>query len=165
MTPYTFTELQDNLQLFLFHVAHVSQSYSIAFKIMYHTGCRFSELRSISRFSFTALNQIQLTPLKNSNNRIFSTENIPTEFLNFITTQNNYFQMLNLSTASYYFKVYFAHKAVYHNTKLLTTHLFRHHFAKSLKNQGLSDQEIQQVLGEKDIRNSNNYIYSALTYE
>jgi integrase len=163
MLPYSNDNLQSDLQVFLSRVANVSQSYYIAFNVMFFYGCRFSELRQINRFSNIDSTSFSIIPEKNNNIRTLSKTNLDSVFANFIMTQNQYFSMLNLSTGSYYFKQFYAKKIVYHETKVLTTHLFRHNYAKSLKFQGLTDQQIQLNLGEKDIRNSNNYIYSQLT--
>ena len=163
MLPYSDENLQLDLQVFLSHVATLSQSYYVAFNVMYHYGCRFSELRQINRFSNIDSYLFSIMPEKNNNIRTLSKNNLDSIFANFIATQNDYFKMLNLATGSYYFRKFYAKKIVYHETKVLTTHLFRHNYAKSLKLQGLSDLRIQIELGEKDIRNSNNYIYSQLT--
>ena len=164
MLPYTFLSLQSDLQAFLIAVERVNVSYFIAFRVQMFTGCRFSELRNIARFSVVDSSHFSLIPEKGNDVRYFDNSIVPAEFLTYINNQDNFFEMLRLSTASNYFRYCFRSIRVFHGDKQLTTHLFRHHFCKYLKKDGFTDAQIKTALGEREQKNADNYIYSDLYY-
>lgn len=164
MLPYSFQALQSDLQGFLNIVNRISPTYWLAFKVQYVTGCRFNELRSINRFQIVDSTDFSLQPQKGNNLRTLPISIIPTAFLSMIQSQNDYFEGLTQSTASYYFRNFYFGKRIFHNNKQLTTNLFRHHFCKDLYNSGYTVSQIATNLGERDQKNAENYIFSDLKY-
>ena len=164
MLPYSFEALQSDLQGFLTTVNRISPTYWLAFKIQHVTGCRFNELRFINRFLIVDSSNFTLQPQKGNNLRTLPISIIPTEFLSMIQAQDDYFQGLRQSTASYYFRTFYFGKRIFHDNKQLTTNLFRHHFCKSLYNSGYTVAQIAYNLGERDQKNADNYIFSDLVY-
>ena len=164
MHPYNFQSLQSDLQGFLNSIERISATYHLAFRVQYVTGCRFNELRQISRFSIIDSTDFSLQPQKGNNLRTLPISIIPPEFISMIQAQDDYFQSLTQSTASYYFRTFYFGKRIFHNNKQLTTNLFRHHFCKALYNSGYTVSQIAYNLGERDPKNAENYIFSDLVY-
>lgn len=164
MYPYNFQALHSDLQGFLNTIKRISATYHLAFSVQYITGCRFNELRQISRFSIIDSSDFSLQPQKGNNLRTLPISIIPSEFLSMIQAQDTYFEGLTQSTASYYFRTFYYGKRIFHNNKQLTTNLFRHHFCKSLYNSGYTVSQIAYNLGERDQKNAENYIFSELYY-
>lgn len=165
MEVYTFEALQSNLQGFISLQNILTDVYRIAFRAQYATGCRFTELAEPNRWTFLAPNSITLQPLKSGNLRTFNALTLPADFVQLVRNSSLYLSNLNLSTGSYYFRKFYPQKKVYHLDKVITTHLFRHHYAKSLFAEGKTRTEIQILMGEVDIKNSNGYIDSVLMFE
>ena len=164
MYPYNFQSLQTDLQGFLNTIERISPTYHLAFSVQYVTGCRFNELRQILRFSIIDSSDFSLQPQKGNNLRTLPISIIPPEFISMIQAQDDYFQGLTQSTASYYFRTFYFGKRIFHNNKQLTTNLFRHHFCKALYNSGYTVSQIAYNLGERDKKNAENYIFSYLMF-
>ena len=164
MYPYDFQSLQKDLQGFLNTIERISPTYHLAFSVQYVTGCRFNELRQISRFSIIDSTDFSLQPQKGNNLRTLPISILPPEFISMIQAQDDYFQGLTQSTASYYFRTFYYNKRIFHDNKQLTTNLFRHHYCKYLYNAGYSISQIANNLGERDLKNAENYIFSDLYY-
>ena len=164
MYPYNFQSLQTDLQGFLNTIERISPTYHLAFSVQYVTGCRFNELRQILRFSIIDSSDFSLQPQKGNNLRTLPISIIPPEFISMIQAQDDYFQGLTQSTASYYFRTFYFGKRIFHNNKQLTTNLFRHHFCKALYNSGYTVSQIAYNLGERDKKNAENYIFSDLMF-
>ena len=164
MHPYNFQSLQSDLQGFLNSIERISPTYHLAFRVQYVTGCRFNELRQISRFSLVDSTQYNLIPQKGNNVRILPLNLLPPDFIAMIQSQDDYFEGLTQSTASYYFRTFYYNKRIFHDNKQLTTNLFRHHFCKSLYNSDYTVAQIAYNLGERDQKNAENYIFSDLMF-
>ena len=164
MYPYNFQSLQTDLQGFLNTIERLSATYHLAFRVQYVTGCRFNELRQISRFSIIDSTQYSLQPQKGNNLRTLQLNLLPPEFISMIQAQDTYFEGLTQSTASYYFRTFYFNKRIFHDNKQLTTNLFRHHYCKYLYNAGYSIAQIANHLGERDQKNAENYVFSELYY-
>lgn len=164
MLPYNFQSLQADLQGFLNSIERISATYYLAFRVQHVTGCRFNELRYINRFSIVDSTDFSLQPQKGNNLRTLPISIIPSEFLSMIQSQDDYFEGLTQSTASYYFRTFYFNKRIFHDNKQLTTNLFRHHYCKFLHNAGYSISQIANNLGERDQKNAENYIFSNLYY-
>lgn len=164
MHTYNFQSLQSDLQGFLNTIERISATYHLAFRVQYVTGCRFNELRQISRFSIIDSTQYSLQPQKGNDLRTLQLNLLPPEFISMIQAQDTYFEGLTQSTASYYFRTFYYNKRIFHDNKQLTTNLFRHHYCKYLHNAGYSITQIASLLGERDQKNAENYIFSDLYY-
>ena len=164
MNPYDFQSLQTDLQGFLYTIERISATYHLAFRVQYVTGCRFNELRQITRFSIIDSTQYSLQPQKGNDLRTLPLNLLPPDFIAMIQAQDDYFEGLTQSTASYYFRTFYFNKRIFHDNKQLTTNLFRHHYCKDLHNAGYSITQIARLLGERDQKNAENYIFSDLMF-
>lgn len=134
-------------------------TYYNEFRLQYDTGCRIKEAVDKSFWSYSFPNWI-LEPQKNNNLRTFSPAELSQNSLEYLFSPwqlipdkfyNKYDYVFQNSTEGRVFTV---------GQKHCTTHIFRHLYAKRLKNEGLLDFEIQIKLGEKTIDSARNYIYS-----
>lgn len=164
MKTYSSQDLASDLQSFLISVSEVSHWYFEFFYIQSITGCRFIELKEGVRWSVADQTHLLLFTAKGSSPRIFKKDSFPLYFIQSVTAGTCYFNRITNSTASYYFKVFYPKKRVFHGQHPLTTHLFRHNFAKQLYLANYSRLEVQSEMGEKSIFNSNSYIDSDLEY-
>lgn len=128
------------------------------------TGCRKQEPIISDIWSLVNDRSIMLKPQKNNNNRYFDLKIFPDWFLSEFLNNPNYFNLLYPSTINYQIILGSGPFQAKHGTKLLSANLFRHYYAKKLHFEGLSDYDIKIELGEKDIKNAQNYIYSKLTF-
>jgi hypothetical protein len=138
---------------------------SILFDIytnLYLTGLRANELLEFIRWTALLNSTLQCDTEKNSGNRIFTEEELTTNFYTLIINNQEPYIYNSYSTILRYFRMFRTFPDIFHNQKSLNLSLFRHNKCKLLHNAGKTDEEIQQYLCEIDVRNSNNYIYSQL---
>lgn len=162
MILYELSHIQADLIQFKERIAGFNPCYSSLFNTMFNFGFRIGEMTNVSRWNISELPSIIIDTEKNSNNRIiqlsdlddFAKQRIEMGLFPFLNTSN--------SVANYFFKVYFPKSRIIIDTKSVTTHLFRYYNFKYFSAIGLSDIEIGQFMGEKEINNTINYINSQL---
>ncbi len=130
--------------------------------ILFKNGLRAREVHEMDRWSRNPDKTFTCITEKNSNPRIFTTEDLSEYFIYHINNNLNAWNYNSYDTMNFYFKRSSNCANIKHMYKNLSISLYRHHFCKQLHELGWTDEAIQAKLGEKDIRNSNNYIYSVL---
>ena len=130
--------------------------------ILYNTGLRARELHTMNRWAVNPDKTFTCTTSKGSNPRIFTCDDLTAYFINAIQNYLNAWEYNSYDTMNLYFNRNSSCGSIKHLNKYLSLSLYRHHFCKKLHYEGYSDEYIQAKLGEKDLRNSNNYIYSEL---
>lgn len=136
------------------------QAYN-TFGILYYSGFRISEIINLDVLDLNN-GTFVMQPLKNNNIRTLSYSEFPLDFRDIIKHSTNVFLFNSVSSAQHFFSNHWKYKTIFHKTKNVASHLFRHNYAKKLKNQGLTDGQIQLKLGEKQLSSAQNYIYSIL---
>lgn len=134
------------------------------FKVMYYTGCRISDVLSYSNWVVLLDGRVQLQPLKGNNLRYFEVHELPDYFYNNIVNNVNQFNGLFYGACEYHLKQITDTKDFRQSNKKLTTHLYRHNYAKKLHDSSKTDEEIRIILGETNISSARNYIYSSISY-
>ncbi len=158
----TYEELNESLIDFLLRIHSFDFYLHDFFSNQFQTGIRYIELYELIRWSYIDDNQIILNTAKDSYDRTFTSNDITFPFYESIITGEFLYNTCAYTTTSRYFKRYYRWPGVYVGTKSLSTHIFRHHKAKQLKHEGLTDLEIQLYFGEKDLKNVQTYIYSQI---
>ena len=130
------------------------------FEVMYFTGCRASEAIDQSLWGLTNPGVIILKPNKGNNSRIFNLNEIPESYQEYLKCDTVQRFAPKYDQLNYNFKQLFIYPQVYIGDKKCTLHLFRHDYAKRLKDMGLTDSEVQDKLGEKSISSVMAYIDS-----
>lgn len=134
------------------------------FQNLKNTGLRFSELKHTEKWYFDENLTLWVPTLKGGNPRSNIQNLITPWLLTHITTNSNPFLRIDNSTASYWIYSFLPVGNLYHESKVLKTHLFRHLLAKQMHQSGKTTQEIMTFFGEVDLRNMNNYINSDIYY-
>jgi len=136
------------------------QAYN-TFGILYYGGFRISEIISLGTLDLNN-GTFVMQPRKGNNVRTLSYTDFPLDFRDIIKHSTSVFLFNSVSNAQHFFSNHWKYKTIFHKTKNVSSHLFRHNYAKKLKSQGLTDGQIQLKLGEKQLSSAQNYIYSIL---
>ena len=155
-------ELNLKLQAALSAIQHFDSVLYSFFNLLYLSGCRAREPYNYKNWTVYNPSTIYLQPEKDNNRRIFNVSELDPVFVDALKDGVVIYNVARYNTACFYFHRFFYYPIVKHNTRSLSLNLFRHNRAKQLQISGQTDEEIQNYLGEKDIKNSNNYIYSVL---
>lgn len=135
------------------------------FELMYLTGCRASESIDPKLWSILSETQIKLRPLKYNNDRLFLKNDIECFLIdNLIAGNLNVFD-LNYSKINYHILQQVRSYKITIGDKSSSLHLFRHNYARRLKDKGFTDAEIKIKLGERNQSSANSYIYSVIKSE
>ena len=160
----THQTLQIILQGFFSNIKGKSYIYYDFFWNLYKTGLRCSELKDFSLWEIHDGGNIVINTLKGGaprcNMELYLTPFCVSSFL----AGNSCYSRLAPSTLCYWLETFLPMHFIYHDSKSIKTHLFRHSKAKELHYNGLSDSEIALFFGEKDLGNMRNYINSDLYY-
>lgn len=134
------------------------------FELLYVTGLRYNDVLLISSSSVVG-DDIVLYPSKFNAKRTIPLLSVPSDFRYHLTYQQLPFYNIPYSTIVRDFRL--ARPCTARNTesKEMLLHIFRHNYMKKLFMQGLSNQEIANVMGEKHVSSANCYIYSSIFYE
>jgi integrase len=163
MRVISFQELETSLQAFLYRMQNKDvYAYDLA-TLLYYTGIRQEEAYNVSRWlqldEFTA----RLQPQKGNNIRDIPKSNITQYFWNSIAAQTPTYQEIRYSTFARFIYHNYLLYPVYHDKKIITTHLFRHYRMKKLYNIGMSIADIASYFGEIDQGNIEDYVFSDLS--
>lgn len=133
------------------------------FETMYLLGCRAREVTDISLWEIADGGSIVLSPLKNNDKRVFSKEYVSEVFYDYIVAGAFPLQGVNYSRLQQEFKRLSLYNHIYIGNKKASLHLFRHNFVKKLVSQGHTEEEIKNILGEKNIKSVKSYTESVYT--
>lgn len=135
------------------------------FEIMYYKGVRAQEATNLERWYFINPTTIILSPLKYNDKRTFNKEELPASFLDYLKSYPQIPYFFNYDRTNYLFNLYTNYSSIYIGEKKSTLHLFRHNFVKKLVAEGKTDTQIQQILGERQLRSAQAYINSVFSTE
>jgi len=131
-------------------------------EMLYKTGLIFSEVMEFDRWEFNTDGTLTVKTAKFSNPRIFEVSELGENFVIALVNEEQFFRGTSPTTVRYYIKRFLNYSNLKVKNKNVSTHLFRHNKAKSLKQEGKSDVQIQAYLGEKEITSAMTYIYSTV---
>lgn len=133
------------------------------FLVYYQLGTRAREPLRRNLWTFADKNTIILMPQKNNAPRLFLRREIPRNFLEHLKHPDFLEITPSYSQLNYLFKQAFPYNNLYVGKKSSTLHLFRHNYARALKWQGYTDEEIKIKMGEHQQSSADEYIYSEIT--
>ena len=162
MKELSFEALRQELQRLISSTQTLSIYYYSFFCDLYATGLRFEELRNPTAVIAHDNDTVTFACEKGSYNRTFNRNSLSSYFNDRLDQGKEAYQYLTNDSASRLFLRFTINKRFWVGTKRESNHLFRHHYAKNLHNQELSDQEIQIMMGEVSIENARSYIYSSI---
>lgn len=141
----------------------INEEYRFLYEVLYYSGCRINDVLEFNRWSVLMNGNVQLQPQKGNNLRVFQSVELPYLFYDNLINNYNCFENILYGKAEYHLKTLINKYDIRRNKKKLTTHLFRHNYAKKLHDIGKTDTEIQLILGEKHLISAQNYINSNLS--
>ena len=141
-------------------IAKHEQIFYPFFEVMYDLGVRAVESFDMSRWRIDASGVVILQPQKGNDVRIFDKNLLSSTFLSYIKGEINIPDYINYDRLNSAFRRYTMYYNIYVGNKKSSLHLFRHNFVKQQMLLGYSDEEIQQILGERNIKSAQAYISS-----
>ena len=133
------------------------------FETLYNTGCRAGEVLDLSRWKIAEGGAVVLSPQKGNDKRIMNQEVIGDQFLAMIKGEAPFPTAINYDRLRYQFKALSLYHHMYVGDKKASLHLFRHNFVKKLLASGHDEEEIQEILGERNIKSVKSYTESKFT--
>lgn len=153
-------DLDNNLKSILLSVKKIDPYLYPSFSAMYYCGCRASESINADLWTIKNDHSYILTPLKNNNERVFESFEVPFEFQLFLENMKLQPTSINYEKLRYRFKSFSLYPRIWIGKKESTCHLFRHNYVKRLMSAGYSHEEIRIKLGEKNLSSAMSYIES-----
>lgn len=132
-----------------------------SFSLLLNTGIRAEEIDT-NLWEKRTDGNFELIPQKRNNARIFSPSEIPILWQNAVINQNPIFYTNSYSTLLRAFHNTKNWTKIYIYTKEISIHLYRHLYARNLKELGLTDEQIKDKMGEKKQSSADSYIYGKL---
>ena len=130
------------------------------YECMYFLGCRSIETIERDRWEFVEDNFLILRTSKKNNQRIFKINDVPNSFLEYLNNESLEDNFVTYQKLNYNFNKYFIYSHIYVGNKECRLHLFRHNYVKILIEQGFTNEEIKDKLGEKNQSSADVYINS-----
>lgn len=133
-------------------------------KNLYNTGCRFTEVQQVWRWETDGQGNYFCYTAKNSNDRTFTTNDLTQPFRNAINGADEIYRVCLPDSFDRYINRNLSNFKIYAGAKPLTTHIFRHNKIRQLSDQGQTDQQIADYLGEVSIANITRYRTQTITH-
>lgn len=159
------TDLENTLSSALSNQLLYSKELKICANMQYMTGARANDILNFSRWTLLANGNVQLQPQKNNLLRIFTPEEVDSGFYSALVDNYNYFEGLYYRKYEYYLER-ILHSHIFRvNQKPVCTHLFRYNYARKMKENGFTDVDVKDKLGERQLVSAQAYIYSQISWE
>ena len=159
------TDLENTLSQALSSQLLYSKELKICANMQYMTGARANDVLNFTRWTLLANGNVQLQPQKNNLLRLFTPEEIDSNFYEALVIDSNCFEGLFYRKYEYYLER-ILHSHIFRvNQKPVCTHLFRYNYARKMKENGFTDAEIKEKLGERQLTSAQAYIYSQISWE
>ena len=130
--------------------------------MQYLTGARANDVLQFSRWTLLYDMSVQLQPQKSNNLRVFMPEDVDPIFYGFLVDNINPFAGLHYRKYEYYLSQILNKNWFTIGDKKAGSHLFRHNYARKLKDGGMSDAMVMAKLGEVSTTMANFYIYRTI---
>lgn len=141
-------------------IAKHEQIFYPFFEVMYDLGVRAVESFDISRWRIDASGVVILQPQKNNDVRIFDKNLLSDTFISYIKGELKVPEFINYDRLNSAFRRYTMYYNIFVGNKKSSLHLFRHNFVKQQMLLGYGDEEIQQILGERNLKSAQAYTNS-----
>ena len=165
---YTFSELELQLNAFIFLCSMRSEYYADAYRVLSSTGCRPVELFNQDRWSIYDDQYVRLQPAKSNQPRLLPFNLFPSSYISSIY-QGQIFSC-NLSRPTFerlFYQLYYRRPTYILDNSFfqpIGIYLFRHFRMKQKFQELGSIQAVSEWFGEVDNKNTENYINSQLFY-
>lgn len=160
---YSYSQLDTAARDFLHSIERFDPIMGSIFRTMYRTGCRFHEVKDLSRWCKIDNNHFECSTLKKNHNRIFTSQSLDPLLISQLHDNFDMYALTSYSNCLLWFQRLFPYQNIYVGKTKIATHLFRHLYAKKWSRKGLSDVEVQHKMGEKNLVSALSYIRSSIT--
>jgi integrase len=148
-------------------IVYSSLLYSKALKmcanVQFMTGARANDVLDFSRWAYIGSSTFTLNPQKGNLQRVFNVSELPPAFAAMLQANINPFNRIFYRKYEYYVNQVIGWRLLECGDRGLSTHIFRHNYARQLKVNGWSDNDIRLKLGETHLSSAQAYIYSNIT--
>lgn len=144
-------------------VAKYDQLFYPFFEVMYDLGVRAVESFELERWRVDPSGVIILQPQKGNDIRVFDPTLLSATYLAYITGEIKVPSYINYDRMNSVFKRYTMYHGIFVGDKKSSLHLFRHNFVKQQMLLDYTPEEIQQMLGERNLKSVMSYIDSVFT--
>lgn len=135
---------------------------TLALQVLYITGCRPIEVCEPFRWQQVANNQLQLTPVKFSNNRCFGIELFNQQWLQLLQNNDVYITQINYRKLQYHWYKKIGKFGISTGNKKSLLHLFRHNYIKKNLENVQTLEQLQYLVGHKDSNSTVGYLTSTI---
>lgn len=161
--PLNLEQLQEfTFQLYSGVPSYYGEPFFYCISLLYYNGLRINELANIPKWQLKNQDEYEAPTEKDGNNRIVTVHDGQDSILQSVIDQTNYVYTRDWRAYSRYVKAFFGGPYFVTQDKVLTTHLFRHTFIKTLADEGNSVAEIKELTGLKSDTVVNGYINSEI---
>jgi len=151
----------NEIRLYLENILGIALAYNPriynSLLIQYVTGCRVGEV-NLERWLFTGNNTYLLFTEKNGGTREFVSGELPKYFENFVKNRNEEMILNSYSAINYQFTQARRGLKTYTQNKQIKLHLFRHHKARQLSENGQTLAQIKEYLKINSLEVVSNYV-------
>jgi len=145
------------------HTARFDIYSHIIFDTLYRTGLRINELLEYERITLIDIDTVQVITQKFSNPRLIPLSDFNSIFISHLASGSLHTLIRSYSYYSSKILIYNSlFPRLYIKNKQVTTHLFRHNYVKKLFEEGQSIEEISEIIGERESKNTMGYVYSQI---
>jgi hypothetical protein len=162
MTELTYEDLNSSLIKVLEPQPNYQSYLFDAFTMLALTSIRPAELFELNRWSEPEEGIFKLNPLKNNNPRYFNEETLTPYFANAVREGLPLYYPFSIRRLRYHFTQFYLYPSAQIGEKEVALYLFRHRGIKKLSRDGLSAQEIAEVMGYTTTTVVSGYINSAI---
>lgn len=127
------------------------------FSLLKDTGCRIQEATDPIRWRRLG-SDYALKPLKGNDIRTFSTAELSQNTIVYLNNFPNYPQEIPMRKYQQQFDYFKGNVTILRGQKEISTHLFRHNYARQLRVNGLTDVQVQNKLGERTLSSALEYL-------
>lgn len=162
LVVYSFEDMLLDIVQFKVNLFSENTFHKLFFDVLINTGLRFRELRESERALYVGEDYFEWITLKGNNNRFIYFKSLPSLFLDEHLKNSYFFNFISNTTINNVFKRQFPRPDIFHESKSIKCHFFRHFMIKKMVADGYNINEIAAFLGEIDEKNIENYSDSIL---
>jgi hypothetical protein len=163
MATLTIENIDNNLRNIVTRCKQYEPATAPLFEVMYNNGVRVQEATNPNLWEVSESGYIVLIPQKYNDKRIFTLEEIPESYRDFLKHSRTWLIKPNYDRLNYLFKIFTLYPRIYVGGKKCTNHLFRHNYVKKLIAKGMTNEQIRIHMGERHMRSALAYINSIFT--
>lgn len=133
------------------------QEYKKICEVLYATGCRASEAYELNLWEIVTPEVLILRPKKFNDRRIILTGTTPPFFYDMLLNNISFGTYITYRKLQYNINQIASQYGIEVLDKDSVAHVFRHNYVRKLLNEGKTEVEIKEILGERTLQATRNY--------